>query len=205
MIGQFTNTEFKGMMFNPAKIPDGVSIFKTYPDLKKYQIFKKSPGPQLDNDLIMLYIMCMYDKSTPYKGKYRDVLKRKIEIAHDVGFPLDEKGTYQEPVEEMMKGKNVIVNKKIIEFVRMHRSFKYTFLVTIEASYYNVMLEVMAGATKRIADLRSIQEELEETMIQILHDDDNPYLRDAVLRYMEEERLLLRPEDWAVKLLNDKK
>ncbi|MBE3086023.1 MAG: hypothetical protein IMZ64_07385 [Bacteroidetes bacterium] len=205
MIGQFTNIEFKGMMFNPAKVPDGDSIFKVYPDLKKYPIFKKSPGVGLDNDLVMLYIMCMYDKSTPYRGKFEDILKRKMEVAHDIGFPLDETGTFAEPVEEMMKGKNPLINMKIVEFVRLHRSFKYTFLVTIESSYYNVMLEVLDGSTKRIADLKGIQEELEETMIQILHDDDNPYLRDAVLRYMEEDRLHLRPEDVAVRLLKEKK
>jgi hypothetical protein len=205
MIGQFTNIEFKGMLYNPSSVPEGSSVFKIFPDLKRYAIFKKSPGKELDNEMVMLYIFCMYDKNTPYRGKYSDVLKRKIEIAHDVGFPLDDKGIFHDTVEEMMKGKNKIVNMKIMEFDRIHRSFKYTYLVTIESSYYNVMLEVMEGATKRISDLRSIQEELEDTMIQILNEDDNPYIREAVLRYMEEERLNLRPEDYALKHFNSKK
>ena len=151
----------------------------------------------------MLFIFCMYDKSTPYRGKYTDVLKRKIEIAHDVGFSMDEKGIFTEPVEDMLKGNNKIVNRKVVEFVRIHRSFKYTYLVTIETSYYNVMLEVMEGATKRIPDLKNIQEELEETMVELLNEDENPFLRDAVLRYMEEDRLQLRPEDIAIKLSNN--
>lgn len=200
---QFTDIEYRGMMYNPSKVPEDVSVFKIFPDLKKYKAFTKSPGPELDNDLVMLYIFCMYDKSTPYRGKYTDVLKRKIEIAHDVGFPMDEKGVFPEPVEDMLKGNNKSVSRKIVEFVRIQRSFKYTYLVTIEASYYNVMLEVMDGATKRIPDLRSIQEELEETMAELLNEDNNPYIRDAVLRYMEEERLQLRPEDIAMKLAND--
>jgi len=197
---QFNNLEFRGMRFNPSKVPEGESVFKIFPDLKKFSAFKKSPGEGIDNNLVLLYIFCMYDKSTPYRGKYTDVLKRKIEIAHDVGFTLDEKGNFEDPVEDMLKGNNKIVNRKIVEFVRIHRSFKYTYLVTIEASYYNVMLEVMEGATKRIPDLRSIQEELENTMADLLTEDDNPYIRDAVLRYMEEERLQLRPEDIALKL-----
>jgi len=200
---QFTDIEYRGMMFNPAKVPEETSVFKIFPELKKYSDFKKSPGPDVNNDLVMLYIMCMYDKSTPYRGKYTDVLKRKIEIAHDVGFPMDEKGIFSEPVEDMLKGNNKVVNRKVVEFVRIHRSFKYTYLVTIETSYYNVMLEVMEGATKRIPDLKGIQEELEETMVELLNEDDNPYIRDAVLRYMEEERLQLRPEDIAIKLSND--
>lgn len=200
---QFTNIEFKGMVYNPSRIPEDESVFKIYPALKQYSILKKSPGPELNNDLVLLYIFCMYDKSTPYRGKYTDVLKRKIEIAHDVGFVLDEKGNFEDPVEDMLKGNNKIINQKVVEFVRIHRSFKYTYLVTIEASYYNVMLEVMEGATKRIPDLRSIQEELENTMVELMNEDDNPYIKDAVLRYMEEERLQLRPEDIAMKLSND--
>ena len=200
---QFTDIEYRGMMFSPAKVPEKTSVFKIFPELKKYSVFKKSPGPELNNDLVMLYIMCMYDKSTPYRGKYTDVLKRKIEIAHDVGFAMDEKGIFTEPVEDMLKGNNKVVNRKVVEFIRIHRSFKYTYLVTIETSYYNVMLEVMEGATKRIPDLKGIQEELEETMVELMNEDDNPYIRDAVLRYMEEDRLQLRPEDIAIKLTND--
>ena len=52
-------------MYNPSKVPEGASVFDVFPDLKKFKIFKKSPGPEIDNNLVMLYIMCMYDKSTP--------------------------------------------------------------------------------------------------------------------------------------------
>lgn len=197
---QFTDIEFRGMMYNPSKVPEGEPVMKIFPALKNHQPFKKSPGKELDNNLVMLFIFCMYDKSTPYRSKFPDVLKRKIEIAHDVGFTLDEKGNFEDPVEDFLKGNNEIVNRKIVEFVRIHRSFKYSYLVTIEASYYNLMLDVMGGETKRIPDLRSIQEELENTMAELLTEDDNPYIRDAVLRYMEEERLQLRPEDIAIKL-----
>jgi hypothetical protein len=65
------------------------------------------------------------------------------------------------------------------------------------------MLQVMEGETKRIADLRSMQQELEDTMVDLLNEDDNPFIKDAVLRYMEEERLALRPEDVAIKLANN--
>jgi len=157
----------------------------------------------MDNDLVMLYVICMYDKSTPYRAKYPDVLKRKIEIAHDVGFDMSDKGIFSDPIEDMLRGNNSVVNNKIVEFVRLLRSHKYSYLVTIEASYYNVMLQVMEGETKRIADLRSMQQELEDTMVDLLNEDDNPFIKDAVLRYMEEERLALRPEDVAIKLANN--
>jgi hypothetical protein len=200
---QFSEIEFRQMMFNPAKVPDDTPILKVYKELVRHPIFKKSPGPGLNNDRVLRYILCMYDKYTPYRSKFPDVLKRKIEIAHDVGFLTIEGGIFEEPVEDFLKGKNRMVNQKIVEYIRMHRNFKYTFLVGIENSYYNIMLEVMRGNTKRIADLRDIQQELEATMIEMLNEDDNPYMREAVLRYIEEERLRLRPEDVAKKARED--
>jgi hypothetical protein len=196
---QFSEIEFRQMMFNPAKVPGNALVLRYYKELAKHKIFKKSPGPELENNKIMLYILCMYDKYSPYRTKFPNVLKRKIEIAHDVGFETIEGGIFEEQVETFLKGKNNVVNQKIVEFVRMHRNFKYTFLVGIENSYYNIMNQVIGGNTKRIADLREIQQELEATMMEILNEDDNPYMREAVLRYIEEERLLLRPEDMAKK------
>jgi hypothetical protein len=203
MIWQFSEIEFRGMMYNVAKMPRGANVLKYFKGLNKHRVFRISPGPRLDNNKVMLYIMCMYDKYTPFRAKFPDVLKRKIEIAHDVGFQTQEGGIFEDSVEDMLKGKNKIVNAKIVEFVRQHRNFKYAYLVGIENSYYTIMLEVMGGDTRRIGDLRDIQKELEATMMELIGEDDNPHIRDAVLRYVEEERLKLRPEDMAQKQMND--
>lgn len=200
MKSQFIDREFSGMMFNPVKVTDTASVFKTYPELKKYKIFQKSPGETIDNNLVMLWIICMYDKNTPYRQKYKDVLQRKIEAAHDVGFNTTGTGIFEDPIEDFMKGKNPIVNAKIVEFVRIHRSFKYAYLVSIENLYYNIMLEVMEGGTKRLKELKEIQTDLEDTLTEMLNEDNNPHVKETVLRYMEDERLLLRPEDIALKL-----
>lgn len=197
---QFAEREFNGMLFNPIKIMDGVSVFKTFPDLKRYKIFQKSPGSGVDNEMLMLYIFCMYDKNTPYRHKYHDVLRRKVEVAHDVGFVSAAGGKFDPPVEDFMKGKNPVVNEKIVEFVRIHKSFKYAYFVSVESSYYNALLGIMGGETKKMAEVKGMQEELEQTMTEMLNDDSNPYLKDQLLRYMEEDRLLLRPEDMALKL-----
>lgn len=182
------------------RVPDGESVLKFYKDLGKVKEFKLDPGEGIDNNKVLLFIMCMYDKSSPYRKKYSDPLKRKIEIAHDVEFADTGGGIFESPVEDFLKGKNRVVNKKIVEYVRLHRNFKYAFLVSIEASYYNIMLDIMGGSTSQIKEARSIQVELEETLMAILNQDNNPHLRDEILRYMEDDRLELRPEDIAIKL-----
>lgn len=190
------------MMYNPMRVPEGSSVLKFYKDLNRVRAFKLDPGPGIDNDKLMQYVFCMYDKNSPYRKKFPDVLKRKIEIAHEVGFKDVGGGIFEPPIEDLLKGRNQVVNKKIVEYVRLHRNFKYAFLVSIEASYYNLMVDIMGGETKRIGDARSIQTELEDTLMEILNQDNNPYLKDEILRYMEDERLQLRPEDIAKKLQN---
>jgi hypothetical protein len=192
------------MLFNPSKVTEKDSVFKVHPELSKRKIFKKSPGTGINNELVMLFIMCMYDKSTPYRNKYPDILKRKIEVANDVGFKIDSHGEFDPPVEDFLKGKNKVVNEKIVEFVRIHRNFKYTYLVTIEQAYYSLMLESLTDPTvNSMKKMKDIQLELEETLMELINDDNNPHLNDTVLRYVEEKRLGLRPEDVALKLKNN--
>ena len=200
MRSQFNDKEFSQMMYNPLRIPGGESVLKFYKDLAKIRAFKLDPGEGIDNNKLMQYIFCMYDKNSPYRKKYSDALKRKIEIAHDVEFQEEGGGVFVSPVEDLLKGKNRIVNQKIVEYVRLHRNFKYAFLVSIEASYYTMMVEVMGGSVKQVSDMKGIQIELEDTMLDILNQDNNPYLKEEILRYMEDERLQLRPEDIAKKL-----
>ena len=200
MKSQFNDKEFNQMMYSPTRVPEGESVLKIYKDLSKHRAFKLDPGEGIDNDKLMKYIFCMYDKNSPYRKKYSDALKRKIEVAHDVGFEDIGGGIFEAPIEDFLRGKNRIVNTKIVEYVRLHRNFKYAFLVSIEASYYNIMVDIMGGATKQIVDARNIQTELEDTLMEILNQDNNPYLKDEILRYMEDERLQLRPEDIAKKL-----
>ena len=202
MKSQFNEREFSQMMYNPSRIPDGTGVLKFYKELAKVRAFKLDPGEGIDNDLVLKYVFCMYDKNSPYRKKYSDVLKRKIEVAHDIGFEDIGGGVFTPPVEDFLKGRNRIVNYKIVEYVRLHRNFKYAFLVSIETSYYTIMLDIMGGATKQIGDARNIQAELEDTLMEILNEDNNPYLRDEILRYMEDERLELRPEDIAKKMQN---
>ena len=199
MKSQFHSKEFQSMMYNPERIPEDGSVLKYYKDLGKIREFKLDPGGGIDNDKLILYILCMYDKNSPYRRKYTDVLKRKIEVAHDCEFQVEDGGNFTPPVEDFLRGKNRIVNKKIVAYVRVHRNYKFSYLITIDESYYALMLDILGGETKYIPNAKMVQGELEETLLEILNQDNNPYLRDEILRYMEDERLALRPEDIAKK------
>lgn len=197
---QFSDKEFQSMLFNPIRVPDGESVLKVYKDLTKIRAFKLDPGEGIDNNKLLKWIFCVYDKQSPYRKKFTDILKRKVEAAHDTGFEDTGGGVFTDPVEDFLKGRNRVVNMKIVEFVRLHRSYKFSYQITVEAAYYNLMLEILGGDTKNITKARELKDELEDNLIELLNQDTNSLLKDEILRYMENERLQLRPEDIAKKL-----
>ena len=200
MNSQFAPIQFKDMWLDPSVVPEGESIFNRYPELKKYKIFTKSAGKSINGTMLLQWIMCVYDQATPYREQFNNVSKRKTEAARDVGFDVTDSGIFETDVEKFMKGGNSTVNAKIVEYIRRHRNWKYTYLVAMESSYYKIMDEVVSGKTERVKELRNIQEELEQTMADILNQDDNVVLKDTVMRYIEEERLSIRPEAIAMKI-----
>jgi hypothetical protein len=190
------------MMYNPDKIPEGTSVLSFYKELGKIKEFKLSAGEGLDNNKINLYVLLLYDKGSPYRKKFKDILKRKVEVVHDLGFEITPEGLFEPIVEDFLKGRNKIVNQKVVQFVRMHRSYNYSYQVSVEAAYANLMLEIQSGETKGLKNLADMRDDLEKNLMEMLGEDNNPYLRDEMLRYMESERLELRPEDIARKLQN---
>ena len=193
------------MLFNVDKVPEGTSVLTYYKELSKIKEFKVSAGDKLDNDKVNLYVLLMYDKGSPYRKKYSDILKRKIEVVHDVGFEVNAEGVFDSPVEDFLRGRNPIVNKKIVQFVRMHRSYNYSYQISIETAYANLMLEIQSGETKGLKTLADMRDDLERNLTEMLNEDNNPHLKDEILRYLEEERLALRPEDYAKKAQEVKK
>jgi len=205
MTSEFHVREFNSMLFNPIQVPDGADVLKLYKDLAKYKEFKLNPGEGIDKNKVLLYIFSMYDLHSPYRKKYDDVRKRKIAIAHDVKFPMDEEGRFASPIEDLLQGKNEKVNRMIVAYVRMHRNFKYSYLVSLEASYYGMLEGVIAGDNTKVKTIKEAQEELEETLMDVLAGDNNIETRKELLQYMEDERLGLRPEDIAQKMRDGRK
>lgn len=199
---QFKDLEFKGMKYNPAKVSEAKSVFDVYPELKEYSEFIASPGKELDNNLVMRYIFCMYDKGTPYLIKYNDVIKRKLEIANDLGFEKNEKGIFSEHVDKMLKGKNVRVQRKIVAFIRMFHDYEWAYHITMAENYYNLTHNILSGKNSKISELRQIKRELEQSLEKMMNRDDTKQTEMDVLRHVEEERLKIRSEDFAEMLAN---
>lgn len=192
----FSEKEFERMMFNPMEVPPQKHITNHFHKLRKITEFNRQLGPIQKNKVIR-YIMFLYDKNSPFRTKFQDILKRKVEAAKGAGWETVEGGVFERAVEEILRGHNPLVNDMAVAFIRLHRNFKYSYLVSLEESFYRMMLEIMSGTTSNVDKMKNTQAELEDTMIELTAEDNNPALKDNLLRYVEKERLNLRPEDIA--------
>jgi len=192
----FSDKEFAGMMFNVLDVIGARKITSAFPKLGKVREFTR-PLSKLNKNKVIKYIMFLYDKNSPFRVKFSDVLQRKVEAAKGAGWPLVEGGIFEDEVERMLRGHNTFINEMIVAFIRLHRNFKYSYLIGLEESFYRMMLEIMAGEMKNVGKMKQTQEELENIMLELTAEDNNPELRDTLLRYVETARLNLRPEDIA--------
>lgn len=193
----FANNEFDKMMFNVYRVPHNRSVLKSFATLSKLPELRRRIYTGLDKNKVLRYICFMYDKNSPLRKRFPNIMKRKIESARLAGFNLEEGGIFAENIEDMLSGKNNSVNNMIVSIVRAHRNVKYSYLVSIEESFYFMMEEVVGGEMKNMGRLKDVQNEIEETVLEMMNEDDNPLIKEELFKYMEEERLNLRPEDIA--------
>jgi len=192
----FSDKEFEGLMFNPLKVPEGRNIITEYKRLGKISEFRQ-PFASLDKNKIIRYIIFMYDKNSPFRVKFPDILHRKVEAARGAGWSIEKNGLFSDNVERVLRGENDSVNKMTVAYIRIHRNFKYSYLIGLEESFYRLMLEIMGGDMKNVEKMRKLQEDLEQITLELTSDDFNPLLKGELMRYIEQERLNLRPEDIA--------
>ena len=192
----FSEKEFTRMMFNVLEVPPQKHIVNHFAKLKKVREFSR-PLARLNKNKVIRYIMFLYDKNSPFREKFQDVLKRKVEAARGAGWETGEGGVFTNDVEEVLRGHNITINEMAVAFIRLHRNFKYSYLVGLEESFYRMLLEIMTGEMSNVQKMKSTQAELEDIILELTNEDNNPGMRDTLLRYVEQARLNLRPEDIA--------
>lgn len=197
----FVDSDFNKLTIKVRTIPQERSLLRAFPELGKHSEFRVQLK-NINKDKVIRYIVYMYDRNTPFRRKFPDILKRKVEAAREAGFKVNQEGFFDEEVETFLRCKNDKVNDMTVAYARIHRNFKYSFFITMEESFYGLMRSVIGGELKDISEMKKVQKELDETMDEFLNDDDNPFLIERFLRYIEKERLSLRPEDIARKIKN---
>ena len=194
---KLSEKEQKSFPFFPNPLSD---YRKKYPELMAIPDIANfkgelGDGRAIDFNKLFTYIILYYTKGTPLM-RITDHNDRKLAAAEYCGFQLQTK-KYMDAV--MAKDKDV--NKVIIAYLRLQRSFAWSKLCGFIDSFYHQLAKLQGGETDKdktkdiLANISTTEEEIEKTMDQFVNYDPNKLLSLAVLSAVDEESVMkMRPE-----------
>lgn len=190
--------DFSKCLANVYSIPENQSIVKAFPQVFFAPIFS-SPLKKLLTNQVLRYIVAVYD-SNGLITRIPDVVKRRQKALELAGFKRDKEGNYPEVIHEMIEGKVEGVNEMIIQYLKLHKSPKYSFLMALDNAFYTLIAKTLSGASiekKEVDAMRTMEKELTDRTIEFLGGDDNKKMLEKVYQWLAEDSLGITPEDIA--------
>lgn len=200
---ELQDKDFQRMMFPVNVMPDNVSPVDYFKKLQQWKEFNyKSTKVRFNK--IFKWIALVYDMNSPFRIRIEDIIQRKVEVAKYVRL-FDNVVEAKEEDRNVLLNKDDKVNRMIIAYVRMHRNSKYALVVGLESQFYEDLYTTQSGK-KPNKPLYNTQNELEKAIQDLLANDNNQFLTEELLDYVEDQRISnIRPEDIAQLLLDGKK
>jgi hypothetical protein len=197
MIGGYTTGDFREMLFDVTKMSDEDFLF-TFPELQNYSEFRIKKIPKLlDKNKMFKYVCLCYDKNSPYAKSYPSLVKRKKQVARDLGLI---KKTIPENMEEVFLGQNHIVNGLIIGVGKLLHDVDYTILCTYTDKIYSSLyllrnsLDIDKDLNQAIVTWGLEVDKLEKKMLE---EDTSMKLNNELLKRVMEDNMGITPEEQA--------
>lgn len=190
--------DFSKCLANVFTVPENQSIVKSFPQVFYAPIFS-TPLKKLLTNQVIRYIVAVYD-SNGLMTRIPDVMKRRQKAIEIAGFKRTPEGHYPEVIQEMLEGKIEGVNEMIVQYLKLHKSPKYSFLMALDNAFYTLIAKTLSGASidqKEVNAMRTMEKELTERTIEFLGGDDNKRTLEKVYQWLAEDSLGITPEDIA--------
>lgn len=198
--------EFEALMFNVSVLGPEVSIINHFERLKIVPEFHLEIPSNLSKNMIMRYIVFMYDKNSPYRKRFPDITRRKRHCGIAAGFLTTEEGVIKAHYQKTVMDNPIPqVIQMIIEFVRINSSPKFTHMVVLEEMYYQRTARVFGGEDVKVTELKDIQAELVTVFDDLFAGEVNKVVKAQVNEILQFKKIDLRPEDIASLLQSNRK
>jgi hypothetical protein len=180
-----------GMKFDPLEIEE----FKKH---KEYYAKTQVPIHK-----VIRYIVLCYDKNSPLVLNIPDINKRKVKACEISTINIRKASKDSEYAIKMINGDIPEVNAMIIRYVRGFYSELYSQYVAVQEAYYKELFRLQNGDVKNMTLLNGIEERLTSLKDKMFAQDHSKTLAKDFNKYIDEEELMLRPEDIAEMLAKD--
>lgn len=203
-----TTSSCSELKFRIDMVPSTKPVMKAFPVLAMYPEFKERLPVKLELDLVLRYIMILYQERSPL-FTVEDYTRRKIFAALFAGFPKKD-GKFDDAYKEIISGRNKTVNRMAIRFCRMQRSTDFTRLVIYESALY-VDYEAMSdpetdpdARKKLMTNIENLTKSVSELTANLLAGDQSQFVIEDLMDEIELGTLDIKPEDVAKKFRDTK-
>lgn len=204
--------EFEEMDYNSLMLPgimqlgDKENALEKYPSLKKYKEFSvKIPN----FNKVLKYISLAYDGNSPMQV-INSIPTRKIECLLSAGFTKNDNGKFTEQCEGILKCSDPQIVAMIMRYIRMQKNPDFAQLVVYQEAYHNQLTKMLTDdinieKTKEIrANINGLREDISNLTASLLNQDTNRNLEVSLYDELEEEELIIRPENMSKALKENK-
>lgn len=196
-MSEFLDTDFDGLMFNIHRADPSVDYRDIFPELRMFPEFSAPIDPKLDRQTILRYVIYAYDKNSPFRSKYKDLLARKVNAMLFAGYDMVD-GKFPSHIEDVLECRNFKTNEMILGYCKLHYSISYRHLVLCEAMYQNKEREVMLNQTSiKMTELNAVRDAYEKAQNEFLQGENSKGVIKSLYASINRERLALAPEDIA--------
>ena len=139
----FKDYDFSRCQYRVDEISDKKKVLDVYPEFKlhvEFQVKKTSLPGNINVDKIMRYILVLYQKNSPLLT-IDNPSKRKFVAGTLANYDRTDKG-FSKGYQEVINGKNELVNKMIIRFLRMQKNHDFASLMIYDNAFYNSLQEL---------------------------------------------------------------
>lgn len=172
--------------------------------LAKHKEFSK-PINRINRLKLLQYIIFMYDKNNDeVRAELPYYPQRKYEVAKSVGLIGERKAS--PGVEDMLVGKNEIINGMIIRYLTLFNDPNLLMLASYYQIYIDLNKQAFSGQFNKdtIVSLDKVNATIRQLTEDVFGGKDETELRAELYKSIEEQALGIRPEEMAEKIQSGK-
>lgn len=173
--------------YNVLKLKPQSSVLRSFKDLKEWPEFMVDYEKEilLNKESILRFCLLFYQRSD-FHNIESDIMKRKRIAAEWAGFDISG-GKFTEKVEDILLGKNTIVNMLIVRVLRLTSNSTFQQYIVFEetrARLYMKLYEDSGGKNESVKDIlqniETLSKKIEEMERSMLKEDRYTLIKDAL-------------------------
>ncbi len=191
----FSSLKFRVDQLKPEQDP-----FLVYHEFQKHEAFHQNlPLPRRK---VLKYIVYFYDPGSNLLKVYDEPLRAKIRAAELAGFKREGE-RFPEMVERMIICDEPHINECIATFLIMTNDLLWSKYHVVMQVYMRASQALLSGETNDVKTLKQAESELSDTMDKLSKRETSQTMLATLQRFYMENKVELRPEEIAIKLLNN--